>query len=893
MPLDEIVREEVFKGLSRYQFKRRGDWFREGVCPNCGKRELFTHAIDPWTVRCGRENKCGFESNIKELFPDAFENFNKRFPRTENDPNRTADAYMHHVRRLPLDKIKGWYTQETFSHYRGNKSTATVRFYVDAEKTIFMERLVETVLITDDAGEKKPRKANFGGDYKGLWWQPPAFEIKPRDTIWIVEGVIDAISLNLSGVKAVAALTCYNYPAKMLKDLPRTVKLVWALDDDKAGRKWMRKHHKKAGEAGFLNSTAAVLKTKSRQKLDWNDAYQRDMLSDKHIANYLYHGELLVAPSAWEKALITWRRSGRNGFAIDYKRRIYWFNLDLERFNKEMQKLEETVKDEAERREQAGKQSASLEEISNSYFEFLYFLANDHTDESWYYAKITKASNGQVFKDTFTGGQISSASEFKKRLLSIGAGCQFTGKGYQLDWIVRHHMDDIKTVETIDYLGYSIEHKAYIYNDIAIKDGRCYAINEEDFFEIGQLSIKSLLSSVRLYTGKQEDYAPQWADLLWDSFGTKGMIGVAFFLGSLFAEQIRAKQKSFPFLEVVGQAGAGKTTLIEFLWKLVGRDGYEGFDPNKSTNAGRSRNFAQVANLPISLIESDRDDNAKVKQFDWDELKTAYNGRASRTVGVKNSGLDTDESAFRGAILISQNSEVNASEAILQRICHMGFTLAEHDEDTKEAADELASLPVEKLAWFRIMACMAEGQILETIFTKTRQYEKDLLAMDAVRINRIALNHAQLRACVDALCDLIKLSKDKRTKMHQTLIQMATERQKAIGKDHIVVQEFWEVFDFLNRDGRLNHMSDGQTIAVNLNEFYRNALQQNQPVPALSDLKRFLKDSRSRKFKEIKTVRSCHAGTIYTATEDGPIDAAELDRDRRKSTLKCWIFETA
>src|SRR5690606_33234996 len=99
----------------------------------------------------------------------------------------------------------------------------------------------------------------------------------------------------------------------------------------------------------------------------------------------------------------------------------------------------------------------------------------------------------------------------------------------------------------------------------------------------------------------------------------------AFWLGSLFAEQIRANQKSFPFLEIVGEAGAGKSTLIEFLWKLCGRRDYEGFDPSKATLAARARNFSQVSNLPVVLIESDRDQDqgAKQKQFDWDELKTA------------------------------------------------------------------------------------------------------------------------------------------------------------------------------------------------------------------------------------------------------------------------------
>lgn len=49
---------------------------------------------------------------------------------------------------------------------------------------------------------------------------------------------------------------------------------------------------------------------------------------------------------------------------------------------------------------------------------------------------------------------------------------------------------------------------------------------------------------------------------------------------------------SFLFLEIVGEPGSGKTTLIQFLWKLFGRD-YEGFDPSKSTAAGRMRTFTQ------------------------------------------------------------------------------------------------------------------------------------------------------------------------------------------------------------------------------------------------------------------------------------------------------------
>jgi len=75
----------------------------------------------------------------------------------------------------------------------------------------------------------------------------------------------------------------------------------------------------------------------------------------------------------------------------------------------------------------------------------------------------------------------------------------------------------------------------------------------------------------------------------------------------------------------MGEAGAGKTTLLNLLRKLLGRPGYEGFDPMKSTKTGRSRLMAQVAGMPVVYLEADRhsDDKPHTKTFEWDELKTS------------------------------------------------------------------------------------------------------------------------------------------------------------------------------------------------------------------------------------------------------------------------------
>ena len=213
----------------------------------------------------------------------------------------------------------------------------------------------------------------------------------------------------------------------------------------------------------------------------------------------------------------------------------------------------------------------------------------------------------------------------------------FTGTTQQLHAFIEEQTDALKTVQTIDFTGYTREHGAYIYGDVAVREGKVFKLNEEDFFDMDRLSIKTLSQSVILNLNTDlEKFDTEWLDIIWQCFGAKGLVALAFWFGSLFAEQIRQHQKSYPFMEIIGEPGAGKSTLIEFLWKMCGRIDYEGFDPTKGTPVARARNFAQVGNLPVVLIESEREktDGSQTKQYDWDELKTAYNGRSVRSTGV-------------------------------------------------------------------------------------------------------------------------------------------------------------------------------------------------------------------------------------------------------------------
>lgn len=219
-----------------------------------------------------------------------------------------------------------------------------------------------------------------------------------------------------------------------------------------------------------------------------------------------------------------------------------------------------------------------------------------------------------------------------------------------------------------------------------------------------------------------------------------------------------------------------------------------------------------------------------------------------------------------------------ASEAVLQRIVHLQFTRAGQTPKTKTLAERLERTPIDAVSGFILHATQAEDRLLPLILARTTDYEQQLMAVDAIRSHRIAKNHAQLMACLDALGPdgLALVSAEHIQDARNALVDMAAERQQAINADHPIVQEFWEAYDYLegmDKQGVLNHYkADVGEIAINLRHFEALCGERKLRTPDMKDLKKHLRSSRTRKFIEAnRAVRS----------------ASFLDN----RTLRCWVFE--
>ncbi|VXC80119.1 toprim domain-containing protein [Sphingomonas sp. 8AM] len=871
--------------LNDYKFKESGKYLRQGRCPACDKKELYTGFDKPWVLRCGRQNRCGAEFHVKELYPDIFDNWSKRHQQTPQNPHAAADAYLLHARGFDLAGLRGAYAQEWYTDRERNLTSATVRFPFGNG---YWERLIDQPSRFD----KKKARFSYGLDYKGRWWTMPGDTMATLATVtelWLVEGIFDAIALNQSaafrdaGKRAVSLMTCNNYPELMLHELRTaaaaqnrgTPLLVWALDVGAAGTRWTRAHVKTAREAGWACGAAQVRPDGEGDKLDWNDLAQREKLTAEDLDTYRWNGEVTIAQNATDKAMLFYERDRVASFPLTFAGKQLWANFSIERIQGVMTAWLES--DDAEfddfkalpfheQWNKAAAEAIDIDELANCVFRTLYYQRDPNIEEGAYYLRIDFPSDRATVKATFSGAACAGSSDFKKRLASIAPGAQWTGNQYQIDKLMARQWSTIRMVDAIQHTGYSIEHGAWILGDLAVHNGRVHEPNEDDYFVLGKKSVKLRTTDRMLRIDYQADALDlSWVPPLWTAYGPKGVVTLAFWVLSFFADHVRREQDSLAFLEMTGLPGTGKTTLLEFLWKLAGRANYEGFDPTKATNAGIARTLGQVGNLPVVLIEGDRNqETPHGRRFEWEELKTAYNGRAVRTRAIANGGMETFEPPFRGAIVIAQNDTVEASPALRERIMAIHFDKSRFGDAGKTAGEQLSRYDMEKISGFIVHVVRKEEQILTAYREAFRRRERIMLQHPGIRNGRLAKNHAQIAAMLDAMRIVVTNLTDAQVEeTHQFVLTMLEERQRTVESDHPHVDRFWELFDYLRAqegpqpDRPVDHSRTPDVHAISLVDFERKCADMKLQLPCTAvELKRLLKTSKRRKFCAVKSVNS-------------------------------------
>lgn len=880
--MDAAFASKVIDSLkAQFRFKKAGSgkWLQEGQCPDCQRWEVFCAAVDPKVVTCGRPS-CGYQESVREVLPDLFEDWSKRAPTTAENPNASAEEYLRSGRGLDLAGLRGHFNQELYRE--GNAVTATVRFPVGPDA--YWERLIDR---PGRFGNGK-MKARFkpGASIGGHCWAHPEDNfaaLAAMDEIWIAEGIFDALSLRQNfkrlerhGRKvkatAVSAMSCNFWPEHFLAGLRdacsgqrRTPELVFAFDVGSAGVEAMREFSRRARREHWEAGAAIVTVDGEGAKRDWNDLLQlqfaqrdesaRGPLSSESLEHYRQNGAITLAETPQAKADLLSDRLKLASFDFRFNNRTYWASRSSNNDDED----------------NGGEKKKIAREIANCAFRVLYQERDDIEDETTYFLQVDFPGKLPTRKARFSHAALADSGGFKKRLMAFAG--TWSGNGEQLDRIVKNQPGLHKVVAPIKFTGYSADHKAWVLGDIAVREGRVYAINRDKFFDFGKQAVK-LRSDERLLSIRYDadQLAFDWLPDLWAAYGEKGMVALAFFALSLFAQQVRNAplwHSSFPFLEITGIPGSGKTTLVVFLQKLLGRgsgSGHEGFDPNKVSPAAFGRYLMRIANLPEGLIEGGRDDDKSAgrKRFDYNELLVLYDGRNPRATGQKTSGYEINEQPFLGTLYLMQNERIEAHQAVLERLISMNIDKARHSEANRASADRLKRWPLDEVSGTVVHIARAEAAFLAFFAERFAHHEASMRRrLAAVANDRIIKNHAQLAAAVDALPRLFPGMRPEW--VAATLAQvnaLAVDRQNSVATDHPVVERFWGIFDYLcameaeDAEHPVNLHRGSELIAVNLNRFMESCRARGQVPPTEDELKKHLKGSKSRKFIGQRSVNS-------------------------------------
>lgn len=850
-------------------------------CPLCAGKKSFSIDNNKGLFHCFKCNDKGdviefvkkhegleFIPAVKMLAAKAGVSVESNITTTAGlESKAAAKYYLEQERKLLVDS--SWYEQENFGY--SNKHTATVRFYLDKAKAIFWERFVDSHLFD--------RNFNIKGKVKNLCWHPPKQQIRKGSEVFITEAIFDALSLIQIGKKAVSSLSCHFVPTDIIKK-HINAKWIIAYDGDSVGIKGALKAKKIINELGAKCEVYVPPKNS-----DWNDLLRQNKLNNELLFECYWRGQILTASTVREKMAwnlvyaLAHNKYQDNYQVIAFNNCYFSCSVDDKQLANDYDELFKAIKIE---------QYTAAVSILSSYIKAvrisdvtaeLLYTQIDTVDESHsYYFEMAINTMQEHIKIELSAQMITDAKSFHHALLQKVGQATFYGDTKDMQLITKNWFKNRKpVVDTIRHMGYSEKHQAYVFPEFAYKNGKYIKTNKHNYINFGNKAVKTVFKGWAIPKSTVKN--TNWFNDLYLAAGNNGLTGLVFWFMSLFAQQIRAQSvdKNIPFWEFTGVFGSGKSTIIEFFWKLVGRHDYEGEDPEKLSFVALARTLMQASNIPVVITESDRNEMLHRKKFSFDSIKTLFRGQSPYGRGLKNHGIETDNEPFLGTLVVSQNAKIEGEPQVVSRFVSCNASKKYFTNQSLAAANRLKACTTEECVYFLHVALSKELEIMTAYKANYNKYYQLLASKDEILETRIAETHAKLMAFGKAMQLIVpELTDEILAKWERFMVNRAIERQKDCSSDTLVVQAFWEIYDTYNdvavngllEESNLNHSRDDGIIAINLNHFKQFAEEHRQQVD-LIELKRLLPGSKKHKFITRKVIRS-----------------VLLEKN-----VNCWIFE--
>lgn len=704
-------------------------------CPACGKNEGFAHRDSPMAIMCHRSNNCGLTTSIKLVYPELWQDLAKLYPPTPTDTKATARAYLE-SRGLNPELIE-------FKHG-----------YVDNHQTLVIEHDgVKFQRLIDYKG-KDGKGKNRLTPYKGKVFETKG--VKDSETVFIVEGVINALSLEQSGQAAIATYSSGAIPNTYYQQ-NEGKNFVVAFDNDAAGIKGIQKTIDCFNELSINFKVALPPKGK-----DWNDLLISGQLSLDNIGKTLdkacFNGELTFANSAgayWDiylnrypdcPMLIFEHQSQTfKGYKIPIKEKgiiVDYTNATKLLVDCSIRLLHSVIDD-----------SQTDKQRMEHYIEL--------------YSK--REGKGHIRMDAT---ELVSLDCFKKAIQNHRQ--LFYGNGDDLTHLASHLFKQYPKppkIRALSVIGYDDKTKGYYFPTFMYDvNGKRIDANADKYFT--EANIKPFMDCSDTVTNRLESMdLKRFITLLFTAYGNKGLLALGFYVSALFSHVVFDHYNFFPFLSLCGDPHAGKSFVSRLLnaCLFIFTEGQAMTASN--TAKGELRKISQKSSLVCALLEGRKDKS----RFDYDGILPLYNRNALYSRATTSQDNRTHDLPLKAAISFVWNHECFTLKPAKERVISLHFADSDNNETTGIAWTELNSFTPEQLASVGHYL-LINRKLFESEFIQWTKDLADKLKAGGIGVTRIAENHAIALAGIALLVKLLKMTDT--ISIDDDLLPYAIERAK-------------------------------------------------------------------------------------------------------------------
>ena len=404
-------------------------------------------------------------------------------------------------------------------------------------------------------------------------------------------------------------------------------------------------------------------------------------------------------------------------------------------------------------------------------------------------------------------------SRFKRAVESLGNFIWKTDET-NLTRLKSYLYEKTDTCKEIEQLGYQ-EHGFYAWGN-GIFDGEFKPVDNIGIVRMGTLGNYYLPAFSDIYKNEPKLFISERkfihvnSEVKWEEishkiikvYGEQAIVGLCFYISTLFVDVIVRKFNFFPILNMFGPKGAGKTALANCLLQFFGPMP-EGPKLPTISLPSLAEYIGSFSNALVNADEYKNNLDPNLVEF----LKGLW-GRIGRTVKNMDKDKKKETSPVNSGIILTGQEMPTADIALFSRVLFMAFYKTEYNEAEKRDFMSLKNMQERGLSHITCEILSMRQYFIEHYDKAYIEVSKEINSrLNGVIIeDRIYRNWAVIVAGYATLKDKITMPIP-----YNSIINLVTDLMKAQNvetKRGSDVMNFWAIIEYLYREGLLENEID-------------------------------------------------------------------------------------